>query len=167
MKQLVFVLFIHSFTASAQNPFHERFYNHLNKPLKTIQTGVKKDPELTKLRKFRDSPDSLRLLTLSTSHELEITYFVFEDSCHYIAIVDHRFTPAQLLADFDRRYVKVNAEDFPYLYEELTAEGQKVIGVYSDSSVNVGYIVLSLDEWEDDTIFLMYSLWDNKAFGEF
>ncbi len=120
MKNILFVLLFHSFTSNAQSPFHERFYSHLNKPLKTLRTGVKKDPELTKLRKYRDAADSLRLLTLSALQELEITYFVFEDSCHYIAVRDHRFTPAQLLADFDMRYVKLNAEDFPYLYEEYT-----------------------------------------------
>lgn len=167
MKNILIVLLLHSFTSNAQSPFHERFYCHLNKPSKTIRTGVKKDPELTKLRKYRDAPDSLRLLTLSASEELEITYFVFEDRCHYIAVVDHRFTPAQLLADFDRRYVKVNAEDFPYLYEEYTTEGQQVVGVYADSSVNVGYMVMRFENREDAAIFLMYSLWDDKAFGEF
>lgn len=167
MKHILLILLLHSVAVTAQDPFHERFYNYLNKPVKTIRAGVKKDPLLTRLLTYRDAPDSLRLLTTTTSRELEITYFVFEDSCHYIAVLDRRLTPTQLLADFDTRYVKVNPEDFPYLYEEYTVEGQSVIGVYSDSSVNVGYMVISRDDRKGEAIFVMYSLWDDKAFGEF
>lgn len=156
-----------SFAANAQTPFHERFYNHLNKPPKAIRAIVKEDPELATFRKYKDARDSLRFLSISITREFEVTYFVFDGKCHYIAVVDKRQTPEQLLSDFDKRYIRVNSEDFAYLYEEYSVEGQEVVAVYSDSRVNVGYMVMNFEGRNDGTVFFMYSLFDDKSFGEF
>lgn len=39
--------------------------------------------------------------------------------------------------------------------------------MYSDSRVNVGYMVMNFEGRNDGTVFLMYSLFDDKSFGEF
>lgn len=96
MKHVLFILMVCSFAANAQTPFHERFYNHLNKPPKAIRAIVKEDPELATFRKYKDARDSLRFLSISITREFEVTYFVFDGN----AIISPSLISGRLLNNF-------------------------------------------------------------------
>ena len=68
---------------------------------------------------------------------------------------------------FDRAYVKVQPEDFPDLYDEYSNKYRNVIAVYADSSMNIGIMVIDFADRKEEAIYILYSLWDKEAFGEF